>query len=262
MSVRNILRVMKTAYRCQVQEFVLRPHYFYITVGQPVFFMALSVFLFRHAGREDLVPSSVIGAGIIGIWNANLFSSGMIVERERRDGTLLFLVASPTDAIWVLLGRSLANSTVSACSVVIALLLASGIARRTMPVTDYTLLIVSLLMTVAAVTALGLLAGCAFVWFRQALRVVGLINWPAYILSGVMFPVSYLPAALRMVSYILAPTWGLMGLRASFGVAERMSPVTIAASLGLLTCAYTCVAYRSYRLVLDRIRAEGRLAEW
>ncbi len=262
MSPRSIVRVMKTAYRCQVQEFVLRPHYFYIMVGQPVFFMALSVFLFRHAGREDLVPCSVIGAGIIGIWNANLFSSGMIVERERRDGTLLFLVASPTDAIWVLLGRSLANSTVSACSVIIALLLAASIAQQAISVADYVLFLVSLLMTVGAVTALGLLAGCTFVWFRQALRVVGLMNWPAYILSGVMFPISYLPVALRAVSYILAPTWGLMGLRASFGISEGMSPVTIAASLGILTCVYMCLAYHSYRLVLDRIRAEGRLAEW
>ncbi|MGE5571606.1 MAG: ABC transporter permease [Bacteroidota bacterium] len=262
MSVRSLVRVMRTAYRCQMQEFVLRPHYFYVMVGQPVFFMALSVFLFRHVGREDLVPGSVIGAGIIGIWNANLFSSGMIVERERRDGTLLFLVASPTDAIWVLLGRSLANSTVSACSVLIALLLAASIAPETMPVADYTLLLVSLLMTVGAVTALGLVAGCAFVWFRQALRVVGLMNWPAYIISGVMFPVSYLPGAFRAISYTLAPTWGLVGLRASFGLAGDTNRARIAASLGILTCAYVCLAYYSYRLVIDKIRAEGRLAEW
>jgi ABC-2 type transport system permease protein len=253
---------MRTAYRCQVQEFVLRPHYFYIMVGQPVFFMALSVLLFRHAGREDLVPGSVIGAGIIGIWNANLFSSGMIVERERRDGTLLFLVASPTDAMWILLGRSLANSTISACSVLTALLLAASVAPRAMPVVDWTLLLASLVMTVVAVTALGLVAGCAFVWFRQALRVVGLMNWPAYIISGVMFPVSRLPVGLRAISYILAPTWGLVGLRAAFGLAGGTSRATIVASLVVLTWAYVCLAYYSYRVVLDRIRSEGRLAEW
>ncbi|MGE5571468.1 MAG: ABC transporter permease [Bacteroidota bacterium] len=262
MTVSNVLGVLKTAYRCQVQEFRLRPHYCYTIVGQPVLYMAFSVLLFRHTGRSQQIPYYLISASLIGVWNANLFTSATIVERERRDGTLLFIVASPTDVVWVLLGRSLANSTLSLTSVVASFSIAVKIAGGVATVKDFPLILGCLFLTVIAVTVLGLWVGCMFVLFREAQRLAVLLCWPVYILSGVMLPRTSLPPVCRVVGYALAPTWGLRGLQSCIGGQNSVSFVEVAAALCALTCLYFVCAYRSYNLVVRRIQKEGRMAEW
>lgn len=55
----------------------------------------------------------MIGAGMIGIWNSNLWTSGRIVEDERRARTMSLLIAAPTAFPVVLVGKSLSNAIAS-----------------------------------------------------------------------------------------------------------------------------------------------------
>ena len=64
---------------------------------QPAIFGSVGMILSRVAGRErpDLIYT-VLGAGMLGMWSGLVFTSSFDIQRDRRDGTLELIVASPT----------------------------------------------------------------------------------------------------------------------------------------------------------------------
>jgi ABC-2 type transport system permease protein len=254
----STMRAAAAAFLAQVKN-ALVSHAFWFTLGlQPVIFTTLAYLSLHFTGREELLGRSVIGAGLVGLWNCSLWSTGYVVESERREGTLELAFVAPVPLLVQVFSKVLADACLAGGALVVALLW-SWLALGFLPhIAAPVLFGATAAMTVIAVSCLGLLIANAFVLSRAAGRLAEVCNYPVYILSGLMFPLSILPAWTRPLSYILAPTWAMAGLEAAAAGDARGVAVALAAQAGL-AALYLLVARALYASVHARVRRAGSL---
>ena len=114
--LRSVLRVIAGSFTMQAKERATNQFFVGTLLVLPIIFTLLSVGTYLYGGKGNFGLYAVIGAGMMGVWNANLWTSGRIVEGERRGGTLSMLIASPTPFPIILVGKSLSNAFASLIS--------------------------------------------------------------------------------------------------------------------------------------------------
>jgi ABC-2 type transport system permease protein len=265
----NVLRVVVTSFQVQIKDRITSSTLQFTLFVQPVLFMILSVGLYRFAGKADLGLYAVIGSGMIGIWNANLWTSGFIIEGERWGGTLEHILASPTPLEIVLVGKSLSNSAVSLLAMFLTFATGALVYRVPLGIPHPLAFITGLALTVVAMTCLGLLLGTLFVLTRSAGNMTQVLNYPIFILSGLTFPITILPLWTRPISAVLAPTWGTHVLETAAGLSspailDRLPEAYWVNYLILvfLAVVYYFIAHQLYRLVERIARRLGGLQSY
>lgn len=120
-------------------------------------------------------------------------------------------------------------------------------------------LVATLVATALAATATSIIMAGAFVLARTARTFQNSMQFPVFLLAGVIVPLTYLPAWLRPVGRLLFLSWSADLLRASLApapVADLVPRLGIILGLGALGLL---VGGAVLDLVLTRVRMLGRL---
>lgn len=256
--LRSLMRVITGSFTMQAKERATNQFFVGTLFILPIIFTLLSVGTYLYGGKGDFGLFAVIGAGMMGVWNANLWTSGRIVEGERRGGTLSMLIASPTPFPIILVGKSLSNAFASLISLVVTFATGLIAFRLELDIANPVAFIISLLLTLISMTCFGLVLGSAFVLTRNAGDFMEAANYPIFILSGLMFPLTILPTWLKPLSSILAPTWGNLALGASAGLIAD-NPWVIDLYLIGLSLAYLLIARVLFKQVEFLVRRDGSM---
>ena len=183
------------------------------------------VLIVRWQGGAD-VPGTdaskavLMTAGFIAfsVFSVGLMSLPMMITADREEGTLLRLRTVPGGVPAYLVGRAVAVL----CQIVtyIALMLVAGmvfagVALPTAPGAWLTLLWVLALGTLAVVP-IGAAIGTLLPGPRNAASILSLPVMGLMIVSGVMFPVTEMPAAVQWVAQAFPLYWQGLGLRSVF----------------------------------------------
>lgn len=265
----STLRVIAASFQMQIKDRITSNTLQFTLLVQPVLFALLTVGLYRFAGKADLGLYAVIGSGMIGIWNANLWTSGFIVENERWVGTMEHLLASPTSLEVVLIGKSLSNAAVSLLAMFLTFATGAIVYQIPLGIENPWAFAGGLVLTVVAMTCLGLLMGTLFVLTRSAGNMSQVLNYPIFILSGLTFPITILPLWTRPLSAVLAPAWGTHVLETAAGLSSpsivSLLPeaywVNYLVLIGLAV-VYYLIAHQLYRLVEWVARKRGGLQSY
>lgn len=267
--MRNTWRVILASFQMQIKDRITSNTLQFTLLVQPVLFTILTVGLYRFSGKADFGLYAIIGSGMIGIWNANLWTSGFIVQNERWVGTLEQIIASPTSLEVVLVGKSLSNAVISLLAMFLTFGTGALVYRVPLGVESPLAFGAGLVLTVIAMTCLGLLMGTLFVLTRSAGNMTQVLNYPIFILSGLTFPITILPLWTRPLSAILAPTWGTHLLETSAGLSS--APILNLLPAGLwvnyliiaaLAVVYYLIAHVLYRQVERLVRRTGGLQSY
>jgi ABC-2 type transport system permease protein len=255
------LRVIRASFSLQAKDRVTHNFFIGTLLLQPVIITILAVSLYMYGGKPDFGLYAAIGAGMIGIWNNNLWTSGQIVTDERRGGTLGLIVASPTSLPVVLIGKSLSNALVSLGAMGVAL--ATGMIAFRMPlgIAQPLAFLGGLILTLVAMTSLGLVLGSTFVLTRNANEFVQVTNYPIFILSGLTFPLTLLPWWTSPLSAILAPRWGNELLNTSAGIIQGNIGINSLWLLGL-SLLYILIARKLFEKIEVLVREAGSMEQW
>jgi ABC-2 type transport system permease protein len=81
-----------------------------------------------------------------------------------------------------------------------------------------------------------------FVLYRQANAFSNLLEYPIWLVTGLLVPVSLLPGFVEPISWVLAPTWGVEAVRTAAGVEEGGAGFPIAMCL-LLSAIYLAIGF-------------------
>src|SRR5215204_1743898 len=68
-------------------------------------------------------------------------------------------------------------------------------------------------MSALAIGMLGLMTAATFVIYRAAFHLGVAMQYPVWIVTGLLVPLSVLPAFVEPISWFLAPTWGFRAIR-------------------------------------------------
>jgi ABC-2 type transport system permease protein len=83
---------------------------------------------------------------------------------------------------------------------------------------DPWLFVLAVPATVIGLGFLGLVLASTFVLYRNATALSNLFEYPVWLATGLLVPLSLLPGWSRPIGWVLAPTWGVRALRdAAFG---------------------------------------------
>jgi ABC-2 type transport system permease protein len=244
-----------------MRSFLASEFFILTAVLQPIIFASIAFFLFQ-AGGESAGPNTLLyaalGTGMMGVWSTTLFGCGGAIQWHRWEGTLELLVAAPSRYDMVLLGQTLGASTFGFYSILATIVW--GVVLFGVPLNaNFPLLLpVALAVAILSLGCLGMLLATSFVLYRHANALSNLLEYPIWIVTGMIVPLAVLPGWLGPISWFLAPTWAMEAIRET---AIGSQPPWLAMLLCLvLAVAYYVIARRVLRFVLDKARRDATLA--
>ena len=214
----NALRVFWLSWVLNLRLLSQSLFFVLISVFQPVIFASIAFYMWRAGGREGTLLYVSIGAGLMGMWSATLFGSGGLIVWQRWQRTLELLVAAPPRFVVTMLPFTVATASLGLYSMVATLAWGRLLFDVPLHFEHPLMFAVAVAVTVLGLGVLGLVFASTFVFYRHANAFSNVLEYPVWLASGVLVPVSLLPAFVEPLSWVLAPTWGVRAMRdAAFG---------------------------------------------
>jgi ABC-2 type transport system permease protein len=190
--------------------------------------------MFKSGASSKPLLYASLGAAVMGIWGATSTAAGAAMARERWTGTLELLVAAPTHFAIVLLPVTIAMATIGIYSMAATLAWGWLFFGIPLEVGDPIAFLLAVPATVISIGALGFLLAVAFVRFRQAWALGNMLEYPVWLISGFLVPLTLFPDWVRPISWALAPTWGISAIREAALGGSPYADIGVAIALGVL----------------------------
>ena len=253
------LRAVKTTAELFLKQQAVDGFIIFTVLLQPLLIALLAIFLYRDRA-SDIAIYLIVGSGMTGLWSGLLFTSAGNIGWERWTGTLELLVATPTSMATIVLGKVLANVLLSFSSMVFGYAMVAVVFRFPLDIVDPAAFAASLLLTVFAFVAVGMLMSPFFAVSPAVQGWVNALEYPVYIAGGFLFPILLLPTWSNPISYLLAPYWAARALHGASSGGEPFSGIVLSwGMLVLLGVVYIIVSRELFRRVLWRIRVDATL---
>jgi ABC-2 type transport system permease protein len=258
---RRNARLVLSAWRFTVRSFLASEFFILVAILQPVIFASIAFFLFRAGGDaagEHTLLYAALGTGMMGVWSTTLFGCGGAIQWHRWEGTLELLVAAPARYDMILLGQTLGASMFGFYSIVATIVWGMVLFGMPLNASFPLLLPVALAVAILSLGCMGMLIATSFVLYRNANALSNLLEYPIWIVTGMIVPLALLPGWLGPISWVLAPTWAMEAIR---GSAMGGDPPWLALGLCLvLATIYYLLARQVLGLVLDKARRDATLS--
>ena len=254
----NYPRIVWIGLIFRVREFIISRWFLLINVLQPVIFASIAFYMFKAGGRPGTLLYAALGAGMMGIWSSTLFGSGGALQWNRWQGTLELLVASPPPFIIVLLPLTIATSVTGAYSLLATVFWGRIFFGVPLHLAHPLLFLLAVPTAVLALGLMGLLMASSFILYRNANALSNLLEYPVWVATGLLFPLSLLPGWVGPVSWLLAPRWGIDAIRhAALGGGPVWFPIAMCAVTGAV---YLVLASAFLRVFERAARARATLS--
>ena len=235
----RLLRLFWVGWLFHQKSLLLSIFFVLISVLQPVIFATIAFYMWRSGAREGTLLYLALGAGLMGMWSSTLFGSGGAIQWQRWQGTLEILVAAPPRFIFTLLPLTLATATNGLYAVAATLFWGRVLFGVPLDFEHPFLFALALPVTTVGLGLLGLVMASTFVLYRQATAFSNLLEYPVWLVTGLLVPVSLLPGWVEPISWVLAPTWGVRAIRES--ALGGGDPLFAVAMCLLLSVAYFAI---------------------
>lgn len=225
----------------------------------PIVYASIAFYLLDARDNPRLLLSAAVGTAVMLIWSQVVVGSSYALDYQRTLGTLELIVAAPIPLAVVLAPIMITSALFGLYGLVATLVwgrLAFGIP---ITVVHPLALVAAIPACVVAIGLLGLITASTFVVYRAAVFLGIAMQYPVWIASGLLVPLSVLPGWLGPVSWLLAPTWGFRAIeRAMVGG----NPWPAIGMCAVVSAAYLGIAIVCLRVFerLARQRATLRLA--
>jgi ABC-2 type transport system permease protein len=249
-----VLRLFGVGWLFHVKALTNSLFWVLISVLQPLIFASIAFFMVDSGNSSGTLLYVALGAGLMGIWSSTLFGSGGAIQWQRWQGTLELLVAAPAPFIMSLLPLTVATSSIGLYSIVATLLWGRLFFGVPLDFVDPLQLAVALPVTVLSLGMLGLLLASTFVLARNANAFSNLLEYPIWLATGLLVPLTLLPAWVGPISWVLAPTWGMDAIRdAALGSGSAWPAIGMCVVLGIVYFLLGAVCLRNFeRLARQR----------
>jgi ABC-2 type transport system permease protein len=224
-----------------------------LSLIQPVIFASIAFFMFESGNRSGTLLYVALGAGLMGIWSSTLFGSGGAIQWQRWQGTLELMIGAPPPFVAVLFPLTVATSTLGLYSIVATLAWGRVFFGVPLDFAHPLQLAIALPATILSLGMLGLLLASTFVLYRHANAFANLLEYPVWLVTGLLVPLSLLPGWVGPISWVLSPTWGMRAIRdAAFG-GNAWPEIGLCVALGFVYLALGALALRNFeRLARSR----------
>jgi ABC-2 type transport system permease protein len=189
------------------------------SLAQPLLYLLVLGFglgpVFEKSGQGSylqFVAPGVIGMGIL---FTSIFS-GIGLLWDRQFGFLKETLVAPVPRLYIMMGRTLGGATIALLqgTLLLVVCLIAGFRPQHVALLPVALLFMAMIAIVFA--ALGTAVGSTLRDMQGFQLIMNFMVLPIFFLSGALFPLNNLPAALTVATRIDPLSYGVDGLRAAF----------------------------------------------
>jgi ABC-2 type transport system permease protein len=249
----KLVRVFATGFVLHFKNLSASPFMVMTAAIWPLVYATLAFLMFRATHQAPSLLYAALGAAVMGIWSTTATSAGGAIQQQRNWKVLELLVCAPSPLILVLAPVTVAIAGIGVYSIVTTLLWGRLLFGVPFHVLHPALFIVSIPAAVLSIGLLGLVLASALVLYREASAFSQMLEYPVWMITGMLIPLSLLPGWIHPLSWVLAPTWGMRAVRRAALGGSVGTPLLVCL---LLTVAYTVLAalllHHFERLARDR----------
>ena len=253
-------RAVFASFKQQGIQFLADPQWIIPSLVSPFIFTMVMLYIHNDV-TGPIVLQAVLGGGVLGMWANTLFASSFTVSYDRMNGTFELLLSSPTDIFDVLMGRSIWNAFIGLINALLIFILAELIFQTNMNLMNPLAFFAILTLTLFSLASVGMLISIAFVFSRRGRLFSTIAEYPIYVMSGALVPVTLLPQSFQYFSYILAPAWGVDAMKQTaienYPSMMGTSVLTSVLMLILLSAIFLGSAFYLMRVAEHRILSTG-----
>jgi ABC-2 type transport system permease protein len=219
------------------------------SLGQPLMYLLALGFglgpVFAQSGQGSYLQ--FIAPGVVGM--AVLFTSifsGIGLLWDRQFGFLKETLVAPVPRLQIMAGRTLGGATVALIqgTLVLSVCLIAGFRPHALAAVPLALLFMALIAIVF--TALGTAIGSTLRDMQGFQMVMNFLVMPIFFLSGALFPLANLPAALTVATHLDPLSYGIDGLRGALIGLSHFGMLTDLAVLGVLALCFLLLGARAF----------------
>ena len=194
------------------------------SLGQPLLYLLVLGFglgpVFAQAGRGSylqFVAPGVIGMGIL---FTSIFS-GIGLLWDRQFGFLKETLVAPVPRLQIMVGRTLGGATIAMVQGLLVLIVCLLAGFRPSSFAGLLLAFVYMALIAIVFAALGTAIGSGLRDMQGFQFIMNFLVMPIFFLSGALYPLNNLPAALAVATRVDPLSYGIDGLRGSLiGLSE------------------------------------------
>ncbi len=253
-----MLRGLYAGFRLQLSFFRNYPDQLIPLLTAPLYTIIFTMVV-REGGREDLTGHVALAPFYMSLWWFALYSGGRVIDTERVEGTIEYLVGALTGFLSVVMGRIGTTMVTGLAAFVEVWLFARYALHADVTIHHTTVFLISLLLTLFAMAATALFLANLFVLTRSAFTFSNSASYPLYLLGGILVPVTLLPGWLQPISNAVFLSWSARLLRASLDPGPLTDPSLDLFMIFVLGAAAFAVASVMLALILRRVRQSGEL---
>ncbi|MET0426473.1 MAG: ABC transporter permease [Actinoplanes sp.] len=251
------LRLLVVATLLHAKQLSRSPLEVTIALIVPVVQATLAVYLFRSGGEQHRLLEAAVGAGVMGVWSSVLFGSGGAIQNQRWQGTLEMIMLAPRRPVLVILPITIATGVTGTYALLATLAWGRLLYGIRLDFAHPVAFVLAAVVCVVALGMFGLLLAATFVLMRNANALTNTLEYPVWLVSGMLVPITVLPGWTVPLAAVLPTTWGARALRE----ATSGGPVwpSVALCLGI---SLVCLVLGGFALtyVERRARAAATLA--
>lgn len=177
-----------------------------VSVLIPVLRAIVLVALFTVGLRTGDMAFAVIGAGLAAIWASVLFGAANLIQNERWQGTFDLMICSARPLPVLLMPVVCATAVVGVFGMAATLIIGGLVAPGGIPIPSIPALVSATLLFIFSLIGMALIIGAIFVVMPNGNALANALEYPIWILSGFVLPISALPPALQAVGQALPST--------------------------------------------------------
>ncbi|MEP6592952.1 MAG: ABC transporter permease [Acidobacteriota bacterium] len=222
------------------------------SLGQPLLYLLVLGFglgpVFERSGQGNylqFVAPGVIGMGIL---FTSIFS-GIGLLWDRQFGFLKETLVAPVPRLYIMAGRTLGGATIAMIQGTLLLIVCLLAGFRPQAMSQLPLAVVFMALIATVFAALGTAIGSTLRDMQGFQLIMNFLVMPIFFLSGALFPLNNLPAALAIATRLDPLSYGIDGLRVAFLGAGQFAVATdLAVLAGVAACFMVLGAYAFSRI--------------
>lgn len=240
-----MIRAFVSGMRIHIVQFSRNPFDLTGVVIWPIVYASIAYYLLDSKDNPRLLLASSLGAAVMLMWSLVVIGSSNVLENQRWLGTLELLVAAPVPFATVIAPITIASGFVGAYALLATLAYGTLFFHVPLVIVHPLAFAVSVPACIIAIGMLGLVMAGTFVLYRAAFSLGIAMQYPVWIASGLLVPLSVLPNWVGRVGWFLGPYWGFRALRhAAIGGSPWFAlGMSFAVSAAYLVIGSVCLHY-------------------
>ena len=215
------------------------------------------------AGTPEFIPFVVLGSILNSYVLTSLYGMGESIRREAYQGTLDYILSSPCNKAFILIGKALSESLASSifavsqsviCIVFFGIEVTLGII---MPV------IFIIVLLILGLYGIALMLAATSLQFKQAHDLAHSLEYVFYLFSPVRYPIQSLPFWAQVVGRLLPLTYALIAVRSLMLLKQGLSAVYMEIFiLFLIDTVLIVIGFYLFNRMEERTKRSGVISQY